>query len=66
MFVDNTYNLTAGLTQYTDGKNINGFNQYLPIRNVSFTAKTGVYNPEIGALVDNKLNTFRGLNFSHL
>lgn len=57
MFVGNTYNLTAGLTQYTDGKNINGFNQYLPIRNVSFTAKTGVYDPETGALVDNKLNT---------
>ena len=57
MFVGNTYNLTAGLTQYTDGKNINGFNQYLPIRNVSFTAKTGVYDHETGALVNNKLNT---------
>lgn len=57
MYVGNTYNLTAGLTQYTDGENISGFNQYLPIRNVSFTAKTGVYDPETGALVDNKLNT---------
>ena len=35
--------------------NISGFNQYLPIRNVSFTAKTGVYDPITGALVNNKL-----------
>ncbi len=55
MFVGKTYNLTAGLTQYTDGENISGFNQYLPIRNVSFTAKTGVYDPITGALVNNKL-----------
>ena len=57
MYVGMTYNLTSGLTHITDGENVTGFNQYLPVRNNTFIAKTGNFSVVVAPLVNNTINT---------
>ena len=57
MYVGMTYNLTSGLTHITDGENVTGFNQYLPVCNNTFIAKTGNYTVVVALLVNNTINT---------
>ena len=57
IYVGMTYNLTSGLTHITDGENVTGFNQYLPVRNNTFIAKTGNFSVVVAPLVNNTINT---------
>lgn len=49
--------LISGLLEYTDGNNTYSFDGVLPIRNVSFNANTGIFDPTTGELVDKRLYT---------
>ncbi len=58
IFVGNRDQLLSGLLRYTDGTNVSSFEGALPVRNVRFMADTGVFDPNNGSLVDNKLYTW--------
>ncbi|MGN0094421.1 MAG: hypothetical protein ACI37V_08250 [Methanobrevibacter sp.] len=49
--------LISGLLEYTDGNNTYSFDGVLPIRNVSFNADTGIFDPTVGELVDKRFYT---------